>query len=154
MGLARRSCAATIYKADTAATTIVSESTTGAVCSGAGEGNRTLVISLEGLGTLSNFTARSDKLVLFRPLEPSQIFVSVRMAALYARPSPAPAQPSLKADIDHKERFPVVTNPAAPGAIAGAPVSDSADSAAPSRPLADAVRAMLADAARRQRGPK
>jgi hypothetical protein len=64
------------------------------------------------------------------------------------------AQPSLKADIDHKERFPVVTNPAAPGAIAGAPVSDSADSAAPSRPLADAFRAMLADAARRQRGPK
>jgi hypothetical protein len=64
------------------------------------------------------------------------------------------AQPSLKADIDHKELFPVVTNPAAPGAIAGTPVSDSADSADPSRPLADAVRAMLADAARRQRGPK
>jgi hypothetical protein len=65
-----------------------------------------------------------------------------------------PAQPSLKADIDHKELFPAVTNPAAPGAIAGAPVSDSAASADPSRPLADAVRAMLADAARRQRGPK
>jgi hypothetical protein len=61
-----------------------------------------------------------------------------------------PAQPSLKADIDDKELFPVVTNPAAPGAIAGAPVSDSADSA----DLADAVRAMLACAARRQRGPK
>jgi hypothetical protein len=33
----------------------------------------------------------------------------------------------------------------------GRRLSDSAD---PSRPLADAVRAMLADAARRQRGPK
>jgi hypothetical protein len=58
---------------------------------------------------------------------------------------------TFKADF---ELFPVVTNPAAPGAIAGAPVSDSADSADPSRPLADAVRAMLAYAARRQRGPK
>jgi hypothetical protein len=65
-----------------------------------------------------------------------------------------PAQPSLKADIDHKKLFPVVTNPAAPGATARAPVSDSADSADPSRPLADAVRAMLAYAATRQRGPK
>jgi hypothetical protein len=34
-----------------------------------------------------------------------------------------PAQPSVKADIDHKERFPAVTNPAAVGAIAGGPVS-------------------------------
>jgi hypothetical protein len=52
-----------------------------------------------------------------------------------------PAQPSLKADIDHKKLFPAVTNPAAPGAIAGAPVSGAA-SADPSRPLADAVPAM------------
>jgi hypothetical protein len=56
---------------------------------GAGEGNRTLVISLEGVGTLSNFTARSDKMALFGPFEPNGIFVSVRMAALCARPSPA-----------------------------------------------------------------
>jgi hypothetical protein len=64
-----------------------------------------------------------------------------------------PAQPSLKADIDHKEHFPAVPNPAALGAIAGGPVS-GAPSADPCRPLADAVRAMLTDAARRQRGRK
>jgi ParB/Sulfiredoxin domain len=37
---------------------------------GAGEGNRTLVISLEGVGTLSNFMVRSDKSTLFGPLNP------------------------------------------------------------------------------------
>jgi hypothetical protein len=59
------------------------------VWSGAGEGNRTLVISLEGVGTLSNFTARSDKTALFGAFEPNGISVAVRMPARCARRSPA-----------------------------------------------------------------
>ena len=55
---------------------------------GAGEGNRTLVISLEGVGTLCDFTAHSDKSAPFGPFESKRVFGAVRMAAVLL-PSPA-----------------------------------------------------------------
>jgi hypothetical protein len=45
---------------------------------GAGEGNRTLVISLEGTGASSDFNARSDKQALIGILDPKQLVGAVR----------------------------------------------------------------------------
>jgi hypothetical protein len=48
---------------------------------GAGEGNRTLVFSLEGFRRLNTFNARSDKNALSAPIEPKRLFGAVRMMA-------------------------------------------------------------------------
>jgi hypothetical protein len=48
---------------------------------GAGEGNRTLVISLEGLGTLKGLNEASDKIPPPCPVEDKRVFPSVRTPA-------------------------------------------------------------------------
>jgi hypothetical protein len=58
---------------------------------GAGEGNRTLVISLEGCFLPNDFKANSDKPTLFWPFERKRIFPFVRMAALVKRHLKNPA---------------------------------------------------------------
>ena len=52
---------------------------------GAGEGNRTLVISLEVPCGCCDFKARSDKSTIFRAIEPERLIRFVRTFALSER---------------------------------------------------------------------
>ncbi|MFZ1152018.1 MAG: hypothetical protein WAR76_20170, partial [Xanthobacteraceae bacterium] len=51
---------------------------------GAGEGNRTLVISLEGFYPVSNFNSYSDKSAPYRQVEAKQLIRLVRTSAYCA----------------------------------------------------------------------
>jgi hypothetical protein len=53
---------------------------------GAGEGNRTLVISLEGIGRSSIYQARSDIWALIGPFERKPLFAAVRTTAFRQPP--------------------------------------------------------------------